>query len=113
HTPIAVPVRHIHSIGGWIYCDVGRQIEQGCAVTAAVLVIAVWSLCPWAADHHHKLAVLGELQDHAVGAVVRRPGGAVWIAIGAVAAEINKAVVVDEDAVFAGRPHAPFRHLAL
>ena len=74
HPPIAVAIRYIHTIGRRIDGDVGGQIEQGRAVAAAILVVAVRPLSSWTADHHHKLAVLGELQDHPVGTVRRCPG---------------------------------------
>ena len=113
HAAIAVAVGDVHAVVGRIDRDVGGQIELRRAVAAAVLVVAVRPLGARTADHHHELAVLGEFQDHAVGAVGRRPGRAVRIAVGAVAAEIDEAVVVDEDAVLAGRPDAAVLPLAL
>ena len=112
HAAIAVAVGHIHAVGRWIDRDVGRQKEQRRAVAAAILVVAVGAFGR-TADHHHELAVLGELQDHPVGAGGRRPRRAVRLAVAAVAADIDEAVVVDEDAVLAGRPDAAVLHLAL
>ena len=113
HAAIAVAIRHIHAVGRRIDGDVRRQIEQRRAVLAAVLVVAVGSFGAVTADHHHELPVLGEFQDHAVGAVVRRPRRTVRIGVPAVAAKIDEAVVVDEDAVLAGRPDATVFHPAL
>ena len=110
---IAVAVRHVHAVGHRIDGDVRRQIEQRRSVLAAVLVIAVGPFGAVTADHHHELSVLGEFQDHAVGAVVRRPGRTVRIRVAAVPAKIDEAVVVDEDAVLAGRPDAAVFHPAL
>src|SRR5262249_356711 len=38
---IAVAIRHVHAVAGWIDVDVGGQVEQRRAVPAAIRVVAV------------------------------------------------------------------------
>src|SRR5687768_1136788 len=103
---VAVAVGDVHAIGGRIDREIGRQKEQRRSVLTAVLIVAVGAL-GWTAKHHHEFSVFRELQDHSVGAaVVRGPRGRRRLASAAVAADINEAVVVDEDPVFARRPEA-------
>ncbi len=90
-TLIPVAVRNVKLVGRVVHEQVCRLVN--------VYRVDVAAACPTLADLHDELAVVGELQNHVVGATVRshaRPA--------AVAADPYESLPIDPDAVLALGP---------